>query len=66
MKNGNLKDETESFICTPEEQAIRTILIKGKIEKSKEKTNSRMCNRTDETINHIVSECPKLVLKEYK
>ena len=41
-------------------------LIKGKIDKSKEQTKCRMCNRTDETINHTVSECPKLVQKEYK
>ena len=25
-----------------------------------------MCSRTDETINHIVGECPKLARKEYK
>ena len=25
-----------------------------------------MCSRADETINHIVSECPKLAQREYK
>ena len=40
-------------------------LIKGKIDKSKEQTKCRMCNRNDEAINHTVSECPKLIQKEY-
>ena len=25
-----------------------------------------MCSKADETINHIVSECPKLAQREYK
>ena len=54
------------MIFVAQEQAIRTNLIKKKIDKSQEQTKCRMCNRTDETINHIVSECPKLAQREYK
>ena len=66
LQNGTLKRESESLICTAQEQAIRTNLIKGKIGKSQEKTKCRMCSRADDTINYIVSKCPKLPQKKYK
>ena len=66
MQNGILKRATESLTCAAQEQAIRTNLIKGKFDKPQEQTKYRMCSRADETINHIVSECPKLAQKEYK
>ena len=46
--------ETESLIFAAQEQAIRTNVIKGKIDKSQEQTKCRMCSRADETINHMV------------
>ena len=66
MSNGTLKRETESLIFATQKQAIRTNLIKGKIDKSQEQTKCRMCGRADETMNHIVIKCPKLAQKEYK
>ena len=66
LQNGTLKRETESLIFAAQEQAIRTNVIKGKIDKSQEQTKCRMCSRADEPINHIVSECPKLSPREYK
>ena len=38
LRNGTLKRETENLICAAQEQAIRTNLIKGKIDKSQEQT----------------------------
>ena len=66
LRNETLKRETESLIFAAQEQAIRTNVIKGKIGKLQEQTKCRMCSRTDETINHIVSECPKLAQKSTK
>ena len=66
LGNGTLKRETESLIFAAQEQAIRTNVIKGKIDKSQEQTKCRICSRADETINHIVSECPKLAQRDYK
>ena len=66
LRNGTLKRQTESLIFAAQEQAIRTNVIKGKIDKSQEQTKCRMCSRADETITHIVSECPKLAQREYK
>ena len=66
LGNEVLKCETESLIFGAKEQVIRTNVIKGKIDKSQEQTKCRMWSKADETINHIVSECPKLVQKEFK
>ena len=66
LRNGTLKCETESLVFAAQEQAIRTNVIKGKINKSQEQIKCRMCSKADETINHIVSECPKPAQSEYK
>ena len=69
MRNGTLKRETEGLIFASQEpfaaQVIQTNVIKGMIDKSQEQTKCRMCSRADKTINHNVSECPKLTQKEY-
>ena len=49
--------ETESLICVAQEQVIQINLTKEKIEKPQEQAKCRMCERADETIKHIVSEC---------
>ena len=64
LRNETLRRETESLIFAAQEQAIRTNVIKGKIDKSQKQTKRRMCSRADETINHIVSECSKLAQKD--
>ena len=66
FRNGALKRETESLTFASQGQAIRTNVIKGKIDKSQEQTKCRKCSRADETINHIVCECPKFAQREYK
>ena len=38
LRNGTLKRETKSLIFASQEQAIRTNVIKGKIDKSQEQT----------------------------
>ena len=56
----------ESLVFAAQEQSIRTNVTKGKIDKSQEQPKCRMCTRANETMIHIVSECPKLVQREYK
>ena len=41
-------------------------IIKAKIDKTQIDSKCRMCGKADESINHILSECSKLVQKEYK
>ena len=47
-------------------QSIRTYLVKAKICKSQKDTLCRLCKKADETVHHVVSDCSKLVQKEYK
>ena len=66
LRNTGIKRGTESMIMAAQEQAIRTNVIKAKIDKTQEKSKCRMCGQVDETVNHIISECSKLAQKEYK
>ena len=46
--------------------AIRTNHIKVMIAKMQQNRKCRLCGDRDETINHIISKCSKLVQEEYK
>ena len=50
-----MKREIESLIVVAQNQSI-----------SQKDKLSRLCKKADESINHIVSGCSKLVQKEYK
>ena len=54
------------LIMAAQEQAIRTNVIKARIDRTQEESKCRMCGRADETINHLLSECSKMAKKEYK
>ena len=45
--------------------AIRTNLIKVRIDKTQQNSNYRLCGARDETINYIIKECSKLAQKKY-
>ena len=66
LRDGSIKRETESLIIAAQEQAIRTNAIKVKIDKTQAETKCRLCSKMDETVRHIVSECPMLVQSENK
>ena len=46
-------------------QSIRTNLVKAKIDKSQGYSLCRVCRKEDESIDHTISGCSKLALKEY-
>ena len=66
LKKGSVKRETESLIMATQEQALARNLMKARIYQTQEDSKCRMCRKVDESINHIVSECPKLAQKDYK
>ena len=66
LRKGNLKRETESFLIAAQDNAIRTNHINARIDKTQQNSKCRLCSDSDETINHIISECSKLAQKEYK
>ena len=66
LKKAKLKRETESLLIAVEDNAIRTNHIKARIDKTQQNSKCWLCGDRDETINIIISECSKLVQKEYK
>ena len=66
LEKGHLKRHTEGLIMAAQSQSVRTNAIKAKIEKSQEDSRCRLCKKADETVNHLLSECPKLAQSEYK
>ena len=63
---GNFKRETESLLIAAQDSAIRNNHIKARIDKIQQNSKCRLWGDRDETINHIISECSKLVQREYK
>ena len=51
---------TESLIIAAQDQALRTIYRKARIEKSTNVSTCRLCKDKEETVSHIVSECSKI------
>ena len=66
LANGNLKKETEGLLIAAQDQALRTNVIKAKIDKSRDDPKCRMCKEGDESVTHIISQCKKLAQTEYK
>ena len=66
LRKGNLNRETESLLLAALDNAIRTNHIKARTDKTQQNSKCRLCGDRDETINHIISECSKLALREYK
>ena len=66
LRKGNLKRETESLLVAAQNNAIRTNLIKARIDKMQQNNKCRLCVDKDEPINHMISKCCKLAQKEYK
>ena len=64
VKHRDLR-ETESLITSAQNQCIRTN-IKTKIDGTRNDPKCWMCKVNDDTITHIISQCPKLIQKEYK
>ena len=66
LKKGNLKRETESLLITAQNNVVKTNHIKARIDKMQQNSKCRLSRDREETINHVISKCSKLVPKEYK
>ena len=60
LRDGSIKRETESLIMATQEQANRTNTIEAKTDKIPAGSKCRLCGKVDETVRHIVHECPML------
>ena len=66
LKAGELKWETESLICTAQEQALRTNAIKNGIDHQDVSPLCRLCKEKVESVTHIVSSCSVLPGNQYR
>ena len=66
LKKGYLKKETESTIFAAQDQALATNNLRKVVYGENISSLCRVCGLFDETVAHIVSECPKLAQREYK
>ena len=66
LKRGSLKRETESLLVAAQDQALRTNYRKAKVEKQPLSPLCRMCQKKEDTITHLLSECSKMAQSEYK
>ena len=60
LRKGNLKRETESLHIAAQNNAIRTNHIKARIDEMQLNIKCRFRGDSEETINHMTSECSKL------
>ena len=65
IQKGTLKRQTESLIMAAQEQALRTNVVKAKIDRTQSDSKCRLCKTVDETVMHIVSGCSKLAQRDY-
>ena len=65
LKSSGLKAELEGFIIAAQDQSLATRSYHASIIKDGTSPLCRMCNKYDETIDHIVSGCPELAKTEY-
>ena len=66
LKNGYLKKETEGLIMAAQYQAIRTNVIKARIDKTSSDSKCQLCKVKEETIDHLMSSCSKIAQTDYK
>jgi len=65
LSKGDLKAETESEILAAQDQALNTKCQATKILNTETDSKCRLCQQSDETIDHIISACPILATEQY-
>ena len=66
LKKGDLKKETEGLLTAAQDQALRTNVMKARIEGANVSPLCRMCGEREETVFHLVCECSKMAQTDYK
>jgi hypothetical protein len=65
LSKGDVKAETESEIVAAQDQAIQTKYYSTKILNTETESKCRLCQKFDETIDHIISVWPILAKEQY-
>ena len=65
LTKSNLRPETESLICSAQEQALATNYVRSEIWKQKCNPTCRLCGEKNETVSHVISGCKILAGTKY-
>jgi len=65
LSKEDLKAETETEIVAAQDQAIQTKYYVTKILNTETDSKCKLCQKFDETVDHIISACPILAKEEY-
>ena len=65
LSKGDLKAETEREILAAQDQTLQTKYYAAKILNTETDSKCRFCQKFDETIDYIISACPKLAKEQY-
>ena len=65
LSKGELKAETESEIVAAQHQVLQTKYYATKILSTETDSKCRLCQKFDETVDHIISACPILAREQY-
>ena len=65
LKSSGLRVETEGLIIAAQDQSLATRSYHARIIKENTNPMCRMCTKYEETVDHILSGCPKLTQTEY-
>ena len=65
LSKGDLKAEIESEIVAAQDQALQTKYYATKILSTETDSKCRLCQKFDETIDHIISACLILAKGQY-
>ena len=64
LSRGDLKGETESEIIAAQDQALQTKQHATQILQTERDSTFRLCKQFDETVEHVISACPKLAKEQ--
>ena len=65
-KERSAEKEAEGLILAAQEQVLGFNWVKRMIDKKECSPRCHMCDKENETVSHIVSECTQLAQNEYK
>ena len=65
LSRGDLKGETDSEIIAAQDQALQIKYHATKILQTETDSECRVCQQSDETLEHIVSACPIMAKAQY-
>lgn len=65
LRSAGLKAETEGLLVAAQDQSLNTRAYRHRIVKDSPSPLCRICNKFEETVDHVISGCPELAKTDY-